>query len=49
MNEYINLSLDYIDKEHICCTIGDSKHQNGVDKKKKWIKNGIHKSKNHTF
>ena len=33
MNEYINLSLENIDKEHICCAIGDPKHQEGVDRK----------------
>ena len=38
MNEYINLTLDNIDEEHICCAIGDKKHQIGVDKKKEWIK-----------
>jgi len=41
MNEYINLTLDNIDKEHICCAIGDKKHQNGVEKKKEWIKNKL--------
>ena len=41
MNEYINLMLDNIEKEHICCAIGDSKHQNGVDYKKEWIKNKL--------
>lgn len=25
MNEYIILTLDNIDDEHICCAIGDSK------------------------
>ena len=39
MNEYINLTLDNIDSEHICCAIGDPKHQEGVDNKKEWIKN----------
>ena len=39
MNEYINLDADNIDSEHICCAIGDPKHQNGVDKKKEWIRN----------
>ena len=34
MNEYINLDEKNIDKENICCTIGDPKHQDGVDKKK---------------
>jgi len=37
MNEYINLTLKNIDKEHICCAIGDPKHQKGVDIKKEWI------------
>ena len=41
MNEYINLSLENIDDEHICCAIGDPKHQEGVDKKKEWIKSKI--------
>ena len=31
MNEYINLSLENIEEEHICCAIGDPKHQEGVD------------------
>ena len=38
MNEYINITLDNIFDEHICCAIGDPKHQEGVDKKKEWIK-----------
>ena len=38
MNEYTNLTLENIDKEHICCAIGDPKHQVGVDSKKEWIK-----------
>ena len=41
MNEYINLNKDNIDNEHICCAIGDPKHQNGVDKKKEWIKSKL--------
>ncbi len=41
MNEYINLSLDNIADEHICCAIGDKKHQEGVDVKKEWIKNKL--------
>ena len=39
MNEYINLSLENIEAEHICCAIGDLKHQDGVNKKKEWLKN----------
>ena len=38
MNEYINLTKENIDSEHICCAIGDPKHQAGVDAKKEWIK-----------
>lgn len=41
MNEYINLTIENIDKEHICCAIGDPKHQNGVESKKEWIKNKL--------
>ena len=41
MNMYINLTLENIDKEHICCAIGDPKHQIGVDKKKEWIKSKL--------
>ena len=41
MNEYINLSLENILDEHICCAIGDPKHQVGVDKKKEWIKSKL--------
>ena len=41
MNEYINLTADNIDKEHICCAIGDPKHQCGVDRKKEWMKNKL--------
>ena len=39
MNEYINLTPDNIESEHICCAIGDPKHQCGVDNKKQRIKN----------
>lgn len=41
MNEYVNLNPDNIDSEHICCAIGDPKHQTGVNKKKEWIKNRL--------
>ena len=46
MNEYINLTLENIDDEHICCAIGDPKHQNGVNNKK-WIKSKL--SEGHVF
>ena len=38
MNEYVNLTLENIDSEHLCCAIGDSKHQMGVNSKKEWLK-----------
>ena len=41
MNEYINLDLKNIENEHICCAIGDPKHQEGVNQKKEWIKNKL--------
>ena len=41
MNDYINLTLDNIDNEHLCCAIGDPKHQIGVDLKKQWLKKRI--------
>ena len=47
MNEYINLTLDNINDEHICCAIGDPKHQSGVENKKEWIKNKL--SEGHVF
>lgn len=34
MHEYINLTYDNIDDEHLCCAIGDPKHQTGVCLKK---------------
>lgn len=39
MREYINLTLDNINDEHICCAIGDKKHQVGLGKKKRMDKN----------
>lgn len=41
MNEYINLTADNIANEHICCAIGDPKHQAGVENKKDWIKSKL--------
>ena len=41
MNEYINLDILNIENEHICCAIGDPKHQIGVDRKKEWIKSKL--------
>lgn len=47
MNNYINLDMDNIEEEHICCAIGDPKHQDGVDKKKEWMKERL--AKGHVF
>ena len=41
MNEYINLTEKNIDEEHVCCAIGDPKHQEGVERKKEWIRNKL--------
>lgn len=47
MNEYLNLTAENIENEHICCAIGDKKHQAGVLEKKEWLKNRI--KEGHTF
>lgn len=41
MNEYINLTLENIESEHLCCAIGDPKHKVGVNDKKEWLKDRI--------
>lgn len=38
MAEYKNLTLENLEEEHICCAIGDKKHQDGVHTKKEWLK-----------
>ncbi len=43
MNEYINLTLDNINDEHICCAIGDPKHQSGVKKRKNGLRTNLMK------
>lgn len=47
MKQYVNLTLENIDEEHICCAIGDKQHQKGVVSKKKWIKSKLEKG--HVF
>lgn len=37
MGEYVNLTLENVAKEHLCCAISGKKHQAGVDAKKAWI------------
>ena len=41
MNEYVNLTLENIENEHVCCAIGDKKHQASVESKKEWIKSKL--------
>ena len=45
--EYINITKDNIEEEHICCAIADKKHQCGVDTKKAWLNNRI--TEGHVF
>jgi ribosomal protein S18 acetylase RimI-like enzyme len=48
MNErFINITLDNIEDEHLCCAISDKKHQDGVHAKKDWLKKQI--PKGHIF
>lgn len=44
---YINLSTENIEKEHLCCAIADKKHQAGVAVKKAWLKERI--AEGHVF
>ena len=42
MNEtFMNLTLNNLDTEHICCAISEKKHQIGVSVKKQWLKERI--------
>lgn len=41
MNEFLNVTLENIDIEHLCCAISDKKHQVGVDLKKEWLRNRL--------
>lgn len=45
--EYINLTLENLDNEHLCCAIADKKHQDGVGIKKHWLKERI--AEGHVF
>lgn len=46
-DSYINLTLNNLENEHICCAIADKKHQSGVERKKAWLKDRI--SEGHIF
>jgi len=41
MNKYVNLTLENIEEEHLCCAISDKKHETGVKLKKEWLKDRI--------
>jgi len=45
--EYIKLTADNLDREHLCCAIADKKHQKGVELKKTWLRERI--SEGHVF
>lgn len=40
-SEYVNLTLENLENEHLCCAISDKKHQCGVNSKKEWLKGRI--------
>lgn len=37
MDEFINLTLDNLDNEHICCIIRNKKSHPGIEAKKRWL------------
>ena len=39
--QFINLTLDNLEHEHLCCAIADKKHQCGVATKKQWLKDRL--------
>lgn len=39
--KFINLTIENIESEHLCCAISDKKHQMGVVAKKNWLKERI--------
>ena len=47
MSNYINLTIENLQNEHLCCALADKKHQHGVDEKKAWLKERI--SEGHVF
>lgn len=46
-DNYINLEMNNIAEEHLCCAISDKKHQLGVDMKRAWLSERI--SEGHVF
>jgi ribosomal protein S18 acetylase RimI-like enzyme len=47
MSDFINLTAENLTSEHLCCAIGDKKHQTGVDLKKKWLSDRL--AEGHVF
>lgn len=41
MNKFINLTLDNIENEHICCIIRSKSKHEGIESKKKWLKDRL--------
>lgn len=39
--QFKNITIDNLDREHLCCAIADKKHQCGVRSKKQWLKERI--------
>lgn len=37
-DRYLTLDCDDLDGQHLCCALGDPKHQAGVDRKKAWLR-----------
>ena len=40
-SEFINLTLDNIDNEHLCCIIRTKKNHPGVEAKREWLKDRL--------
>ena len=36
--QFLTLTQENLDTEHLCCAIADKKHQCGVDQKKEWLR-----------
>lgn len=47
MSEYINITSQNLPDEHLCCAIGDKKHEAGVAAKKSWLSERL--KEGHTF
>ncbi len=47
MSNFINLTEENLENEHLCCAIADKKHQKGVDEKRSWLAERI--SEGHVF